>query len=116
MAIQRVFNIRTVLKSRRYIATVELRADTLSTYLCLLSTDAIKEAIDRVYYCLGALEMPSPIEDPADCEIDNVIRFLSAKVLKAVGIHPQVCEDFGQNMKDGMVREWVRDFKDNGLC
>ena len=57
--------------------------------------------------------MPPPIENPADCEVRGVIRFLSAKGVKAVDIHRQLCEVYGQNiMSDGMVRKWARAFKD----
>lgn len=57
--------------------------------------------------------MPPPIENPADCEIRGVIRFLSAKGVKAAEIHRQISEVYGENiMSDGMVRKWVRAFKD----
>ena len=57
--------------------------------------------------------MPPLIEDPANCEICSVIRYLSAKGVKAVGIHCNTCEVYGQNiMSDGMVCKWVRAFKD----
>ena len=57
--------------------------------------------------------MPPLIENPADREIHSVIRYLSAKGVKAVEIHHNICEVYGQNiMSDGMVRKWVRAFKD----
>ena len=56
--------------------------------------------------------MPSLIKYPAECEIRSVIRYLSAKGVKAVEIHRNICEVYGQNMSDGMVRKWVRSFKD----
>jgi hypothetical protein len=57
--------------------------------------------------------MPPLIENHADSEIRSVIRYLSAKGVKAVVIHCNICEVYGQNiMSDGMVRKWVRTFKD----
>ena len=57
--------------------------------------------------------MPPLIENPADCEICSVIRYLSAKGVKAVEIHHNICEVYGQNiMSDGKVWKWVRAFKD----
>ena len=56
--------------------------------------------------------MPPLIENPADCEILSVIRYIGAKGVKAVEIHRNICEVYGQNiMSDGMVRKWVRAFK-----
>lgn len=56
--------------------------------------------------------MAPPIESPADCEVRSVIRFLSAKGLKAIDIHREICAIYGPNiMSDGMVRKWVRAFK-----
>ncbi|KAF2901006.1 hypothetical protein ILUMI_05181 [Ignelater luminosus] len=57
--------------------------------------------------------MPPPIENPTDCEVRSVIHFLSAKGVKAIEIHRNICEVYGQNiMSDGMVLKWVRAFKD----
>ena len=42
--------------------------------------------------------MPLLIENPADCEIHSVIRYLSAKGVKAVEIHHNICEVYGQNI------------------
>ncbi|XP_073976274.1 protein GVQW3-like [Rhodnius prolixus] len=57
--------------------------------------------------------MPRPIENPADCEIRAVIRFLSTKGVKAAEIHREISEVYGENiMSSGMVRKWVRAFKD----
>lgn len=57
--------------------------------------------------------MPPIIVSPADCEVRAVIRFLSAKGLKAIDIHREICAVYGENiMSDGMVRKWVRAFKD----
>ena len=57
--------------------------------------------------------MPPLIENPADSEVCSVIRYLSAKGVKAVEIHRNICELYGQNiMNDGMLRKCVRAFKD----
>ncbi|GFU89680.1 histone-lysine N-methyltransferase SETMAR [Trichonephila clavipes] len=57
--------------------------------------------------------MPPLIENPADCEVRAVIRFLCAQGFKSVDIHHQISEVYGENiMSDGMVRKWVRAFKD----
>ena len=57
--------------------------------------------------------MPPLIENPADCKIRSVISYLSAKGVKAVEIRRNICEVCGQNlMSNGMVRKWVRAFKD----
>lgn len=57
--------------------------------------------------------MPPTIVSPADCEVRAVIRFLSAKGVKPIDIHREIVEVYGQNiMSDGMVRKWVRAFKD----
>ena len=67
------------------------------------------ETFECVYICLYIFEMPPLIENPADCEI----RYLSAKGVKAVEIHRNICEVYGQNiMSDEMVRKWVRALKD----
>ncbi|KAL4706020.1 hypothetical protein ACJJTC_014242 [Scirpophaga incertulas] len=56
--------------------------------------------------------MPPTIVSPAACEVRAVIRFLSAKGVKPIDIHREICEVYGQNiMSDGMVRKWVA-FKD----
>ncbi|GFV93808.1 HTH_48 domain-containing protein [Trichonephila clavipes] len=57
--------------------------------------------------------MPPPIENRADCEVRAVIRFVCAQGYKSVDIHHQISEVYGENiMSDGMVRKWVRAFKD----
>ena len=59
---------------------------------------------ERVYIRLYTFEMPSLIENPADCEISSVIRYLSAKGVKAVEIHRNICEVYGQKiLSDVMV-------------
>ncbi|GBM37810.1 hypothetical protein AVEN_84519-1 [Araneus ventricosus] len=57
--------------------------------------------------------MPHSIENPADCEIRSVIHFLNAKFVKTAKIHRQTSEEYEENiMSEGMVRKWVRAFKD----
>ncbi|GFY19458.1 HTH_48 domain-containing protein [Trichonephila clavipes] len=54
-----------------------------------------------------------PIENPADCEVRAVIRFLCAQGFKSIDIHHQISEVYGENiMSDGMVRKWFSAFKD----
>ncbi|GBM64150.1 hypothetical protein AVEN_57161-1 [Araneus ventricosus] len=53
------------------------------------------------------------IDDPADCEVRSVIRFLNAKNVKPAEIHRQLLEIYGENvMTDEMVRKWVPQFND----
>ena len=57
--------------------------------------------------------MPPTTVSPTDCEVRAVIQFLSAKGVKPIDTHREICEDYGQNiMSDRMVRKWVRAFKD----
>ena len=42
--------------------------------------------------------MAPSIENPADCEIRSVIRFLNAKDVKAAKIHRQISEVYGENI------------------
>ena len=81
-----------------------------TVYLHRLASDSRHYGtFERAYIRLYIFEMPPLIENPADCEIRSVIRYLSAKVMKAVEIHRKICEIYGQNlMSDGMVRKWVR--------
>jgi hypothetical protein len=52
---------------------------------------------ERVYVRLYIFEMPPLIENPADCEIRAVIRYLSAKGVNAIEIHRNICKVYGQN-------------------
>ena len=70
---------------------------------------------EHLYIRLYIFEILPLIENPVDCEISSVIRYLSAKGVKAVEIHRNICKVYGQNIiSDGMVRKWVRAFKDLG--
>ena len=81
-----------------------------TVYLYLLASNS--RHCSNIWVCLHIWNT-SLIENPAYCEIRSVIRYLSAKGLKAVEIHHKICEVYGQNiMSDGMVRKWVRVFKD----
>ena len=79
-------------------------ACTLYTYICWQVTAAITENFGHVYIHLYISEMPLLTENPADCEIRSVIRYLSAKSVKAVEIHRNICEVYGQNMSDGIMQ------------
>ena len=47
---------------------------------------------ERVYIRLYIFEMPPLIANSTDCEIRSVIRYLSAKGVKAIEIHRNICE------------------------
>ena len=56
--------------------------------------------------------MAKRIENPADCEIRAVIRFLEAKNIQPADIHRQVCEVYGEEAMSGsMVRRWCWQFE-----
>jgi hypothetical protein len=104
-----VFHIRrmflsTVLNSSTAVQQTVSCACTLYTYICWQATVTIMAAFEHVYIRLYIFEMPLLIENPTDCEIRSVIRYLSAKGVKAVEIDRNICEVYGQNiMSDGMV-------------
>ncbi|GFW65985.1 histone-lysine N-methyltransferase SETMAR [Trichonephila clavipes] len=53
------------------------------------------------------------IDQPADCEIRSVIRFLTTKNVSVAKIHRQISDVYGPNaMSSSKVRKWVRAFKD----
>ena len=85
-------------------------ACTLYTYICWQATVTIIATFKHVYIRLYIFEIPLLIENPADCEIRSVIHYLSAKGVKAVEIHCNICEVYGHNMSDGMVCKWLRMF------
>jgi len=55
--------------------------------------------------------MAKRIDNPADCEIRAVIRFLQAKNIQPADIHRQVCEVYGGAKSDSMVWRWYRQFE-----
>lgn len=56
--------------------------------------------------------MELPLASPASCELRSVIRFLVAKKKSAKEIYEELCQVYGEEcMSSGMVRRWVRDFK-----
>ncbi|GFX77838.1 HTH_48 domain-containing protein [Trichonephila clavipes] len=53
--------------------------------------------------------MPPPIQNPADCKVRAVIRFICAQGFKSVDIHHQISEVYGANiMSDGMMHDEER--------
>ena len=53
------------------------------------------------------------INQPTDCEVRAVIRFLSARNTSVAEIHQQIIEVYGPNiMSDSKVRKWVRAFNE----
>ncbi|GFW94737.1 HTH_48 domain-containing protein [Trichonephila clavipes] len=104
---------RLFVKIRCHAVASTRKRSAVRNYICWEATDAITEPSDRVYICLRDFKMPLPIENPADCEVRAVIRFLCAQGFKSVDIHHQISEVYVENsMSDGMVRKWVRAFKD----
>ncbi|GBL59609.1 hypothetical protein AVEN_165083-1 [Araneus ventricosus] len=58
--------------------------------------------------------MPQSIENLTDCGIHSGIRFLKTKDVKTAEIHRQISEGYEENiMSEGMVRKWVKAFKDS---
>lgn len=77
------------------------------------SNDAICIGIVAVCCLQCQFKMFKTIDQPADCEIRSVIRFLTARNVSAAEIHLQISEVYGPNaMSDSKVRKWVRAFKD----
>ena len=88
-------------------------ACTLYTYICWQATAAITATFKRVYICLYIFEMPPLVQSPADCEIRSLIRYLSAKGVKAVQIHRNICEVYGRNMQ--WLSHQAANFYDEGI-
>ncbi|GFV44171.1 HTH_48 domain-containing protein [Trichonephila clavipes] len=77
------------------------------------SNDTICIGIVAVWYVQCYFKMFETIDQPADCEIRSVIRFLTAKNVSAAEIHRQISDVYGPNaMSSSKVRKWVRAFKD----
>ncbi|GFW90883.1 HTH_48 domain-containing protein [Trichonephila clavipes] len=56
--------------------------------------------------------MSTAIENPANCEVRSVIRFLLAKNLKLMEIYRQVREVYRNNvMNESSIRKWCVQFK-----
>ena len=48
--------------------------------------------------------MPLPIENPVNCQICDVISFLSTKDVKVAEIHREINKVYGENIiSDGMI-------------
>jgi len=56
--------------------------------------------------------MLKTIEEAADCEIWSVIRFLKARNVIPSEIQYQICQVYGDNASESMVRKWVRMFNE----
>ncbi|GFS99550.1 histone-lysine N-methyltransferase SETMAR [Trichonephila clavipes] len=69
-------------------------------------------SLRRLFLAQQPLAMELPLASPASCELRSVIRFLAAKKKSAKEIHEELCQVYGEEcMSSGMVRRWVRDFK-----
>ncbi|GFT98876.1 histone-lysine N-methyltransferase SETMAR [Trichonephila clavipes] len=69
-------------------------------------------SLRRLFLVQQPLAMELPLASPASCELRSVIRFLAAKKKSAKEIHEELCQVYGEEcMSSGMVRRWVRDFK-----
>jgi histone-lysine N-methyltransferase SETMAR len=57
--------------------------------------------------------MNKKIDNPADCEARSVIRFLNAKMSRAIDIHRQLMAVYGEGEMNGSsVRKWCRMFNE----
>jgi transposase len=57
--------------------------------------------------------MNKKIDNPADCEVRSVIRFLNAQNVRAIDIHRQLTAVYGEGvMKESSVRKWCRMFNE----
>ncbi|GFX83471.1 hypothetical protein TNCV_324201 [Trichonephila clavipes] len=71
-------------------------------------------SLRRLFLAQQPLAMELPLASPASCELRSVIRFLAAKKKSAKEIHEELCQVYGEEcMSSGMVRRWVRDFKNS---
>jgi hypothetical protein len=53
------------------------------------------------------------IDNPADCEVQSVIRFLNAQNVRAIDIHRQLMAVNGESvMNESSVRKWCRMFNE----
>lgn len=69
-------------------------------------------SLRRLFLAQQPSAMDLPLASPASCELRSVIRFLAAKKKSAKEIHEELCQVYGEEcMSSGMVRRWVRDFK-----
>ncbi|GBN66199.1 hypothetical protein AVEN_62091-1 [Araneus ventricosus] len=60
--------------------------------------------------------MSQSIENPSDCGVFSVVCFLNTKDRKAAEIVRNISEMYEENItSEGMVRKWVRAFKDGRM-
>ncbi|GBL96704.1 hypothetical protein AVEN_111844-1 [Araneus ventricosus] len=101
--------------------------ETIDAFASRVTSEREKEVFSRVgnhtfFLPIGSVDGASSsklqeidtwsIENPADCEKRSVIHLLNAKHEKMAEIHRQLSEVYGENiMSEGMVRKWVRAFK-----
>ena len=53
------------------------------------------------------------IDNPVECEMRSIIRFLNTKNMTPAEIHRQLCDVYGEHaMSSSMVRRWVRLFNE----
>jgi transposase len=58
-------------------------------------------------------KMNKKIDNPADCEVRSVIRFLNAQNVRAIDIHRQITAVYGEGvMNESSVRKWCRIFNE----
>jgi hypothetical protein len=57
--------------------------------------------------------MNKKIDNPADCEVQSVIRFLNAQNVRAIDIHRQLTAVYGEGvMNESSVKKWCRMFNE----
>jgi transposase len=57
--------------------------------------------------------MNEKIDNPADCEVRSVIRFLNAQNVRAIDIYRQLTAVYGEGvMNESSVRKWCRMFNE----
>jgi hypothetical protein len=57
--------------------------------------------------------MNKKIDNPADCEVRSVIRFMNAQNVRAIDIHRQLTAVYGEGVMNEMrVRKWCRIFNE----
>jgi transposase len=57
--------------------------------------------------------MNKKIDNPSDCEVRSMIRFLNAQNVRAVDIHRQLTAVYGEGvMNESSVRKWCRMFNE----
>ena len=57
-------------------------------------------------------EMAAPMENPAKCDVRNIIRFHDAKGERPAEIHKQIVAVYGNVMNRQNVTKWCREFSE----